>query len=341
MTVQRFISFLTGSALALSVVTVSAAEMPGMMMRAKAGVMVGGALMTPNLNIVENAVRAKNVTTVVAAVKAAGLVDTLSGAGPFTVFAPDNNAFKRLPRGTVDMLLRRENKDTLVSVLTYHVVAGAYRAADLKDGMMLTTVQGAKLTVKKLGRNVWINGKRISIRDVISSNGVTHVITGVLMPPKDSMTQSESAGVMVGGALMVPNLDIVANAMNAKNVTTVVAAVQAAGLVDTLKSKGPFTVFAPTNDAFNKLPAGTVTTLLKPENKAQLSSILTYHVVAGAYRSADLKDGMMLTTVQGQTLMISVKDGKVWINGSAMVQTANVISSNGVTHVIDTVLMPK
>ena len=341
MTVQRFISFLTGSALALSVVTVSAAEMPGMMMRAKAGVMVGGALMTPNLNIVENAVRAKNVTTVVAAVKAAGLVDTLSGAGPFTVFAPDNNAFKRLPRGTVDMLLRRENKDTLVSVLTYHVVAGAYRAADLKDGMMLTTVQGAKLTVKKLGRNVWINGKRISIRDVISSNGVTHVITGVLMPPKDSMTQSESAGVMVGGALMVPNLDIVANAMNAKNVTTVVAAVQAAGLVDTLKSKGPFTVFAPTNDAFNKLPAGTVTTLLKPENKAQLSSMLTYHVVAGAYRSADLKDGMMLTTVQGQTLMISVKDGKVWINGSAMVQTANVISSNGVTHVIDTVVMPK
>ena len=147
-------------------------------------------------------------------------------------------------------------------------------------------------------------------------------------------------GVMVGGALMIRSRDIVDNAVLASNVTTVVAAVKAAGLVETLKGTGPFTVFAPDNAAFEKLPAGTVETLLKPENKATLTKILTYHVVAGRYTSADLKDGMMLKTVQGEELKVTIKDGKVWIN-NAMVETADVISSNGVTHVIDTVLMPK
>ena len=344
MNMKYSLSLLTAAAMSLSVATASAMGTASMSMN-KTGVMVGGALMTPNLNIVQNALNAKNVTTVVAAVKAAGLVDTLSGPGPFTVFAPTNDAFKKLPAGTVEMLVKPENKAMLTSILTYHVVAGAYKASDLKNGMMLTTVEGAQLTVKKVGRNIWINNARIQIRDVISSNGVTHVINGVLMPPNDGMMKQDDMmmhkGVMVGGAMMVPNLDIVANAMNAKNVTTVVAAVKAAGLVDTLKSKGPFTVFAPTNAAFDKLPAGTVATLLKPENKATLASILTYHVVAGAYKSSDLKDGMTLKTVQGQNLTVKMMNGKVWINGSAMVETADVISSNGVTHVIDTVLMPK
>ena len=155
----------------------------------------------------------------------------------------------------------------------------------------------------------------------------------------DSMMKKEE-GVMVGGALMTPNRDIVENAVNASNVTTVVAAVKAAGLVDTLKSAGPFTVFAPTNAAFAKLPAGTVETLLKAENKAKLVDILTYHVVAGAYTSADLKDGQILKTVEGKTLTISKKDGKIWVNGKAMVETADVLSRNGVTFVIDTVLIP-
>lgn len=166
--------------------------------------------------------------------------------------------------------------------------------------------------------------------------------TGYFGPlTRAAWAKSMPQGVLVGGALMVPNLDIVDNAVNASNVTTVVAAVKAAGLVDTLKSKGPFTVFAPTNSAFAKLPAGTVDTLVKPENKATLTSILTYHVVSGRYTSKDLMDGMMLTTVEGKTIAISKVNGKVMINGSATVETADVISSNGVTHVIDTVLMPK
>ena len=156
----------------------------------------------------------------------------------------------------------------------------------------------------------------------------------------DSMMKKED-GVMVGGALMVANKDIVDNAVNANNVTTVVAAVKAAGLVDTLKSAGPFTVFAPTNSAFAALPAGTVASLLLPENKAKLAGILTYHVVAGAYTVKDLYDGQSLKTVQGQNLTVSKKSGVVTINGVAVIETPNVISSNGVTHVINSVLLPQ
>ena len=148
-------------------------------------------------------------------------------------------------------------------------------------------------------------------------------------------------GVMVGGAMMTPDKDIVANAMNANNVTTVVAAVNAAGLVPTLQGAGPFTVFAPDNAAFAKLPTGTVDTLLKPENKAKLTDILTYHVVAGRYTAADLHDGQVLKTVEGKSITIGKSaSGQITVNGTAMVETPDVISSNGVTFVIDTVLMP-
>ena len=146
--------------------------------------------------------------------------------------------------------------------------------------------------------------------------------------------------VMVGGAAMVKSRDIVDNAVRANNVKIVVAAVVAAGLVDTLKSEGPFTVFAPTDSAFAKLPAGTVETLVKVENKAKLVDILTYHVVAGRYKSSDLTDGLVLTTVEGKKLTFTRVGGKLMINGSATVETADVISTNGVTHVIDTVLLP-
>jgi len=162
---------------------------------------------------------------------------------------------------------------------------------------------------------------------------------GEEMMDDDMMMEDGEEGVMVGGAAMLTSRDIVDNAVLANNVTTLVAAVQAAGLVETLKGAGPFTVFAPTNDAFAKLPAGTVDTLLMPENKAQLQAILTYHVVPGAYASGALTDGLTLTTVQGEELTFTRVDGQLMINGQAMIETADVISSNGVTHVIDSVLM--
>ncbi len=147
-------------------------------------------------------------------------------------------------------------------------------------------------------------------------------------------------GVMVGGANMVASKNIVENAAGSSDHTTLVAAVKAAGLAETLSGTGPFTVFAPTNEAFDKLPKGTVESLLKPEMKKDLTSVLTYHVVAGTFKAADLKDGQKLKTVEGKDLMVSVKDGKVMING-ATVTIPDVVSSNGVTHVIDAVLLPK
>lgn len=156
----------------------------------------------------------------------------------------------------------------------------------------------------------------------------------------DSMMKKEE-GVMVGGAMMVPSKDIVDNTVGSADHTTLVAALTAAGLVETLKGTGPFTVFAPTNTAFTKLPAGTVETLLKPESKSQLTSILTYHVVAGRYTSANITDGMKLTTVQGEELVFTMKNGTWLINNSAKVEIADIMSSNGVTFVIDGVLVPK
>jgi uncharacterized surface protein with fasciclin (FAS1) repeats len=134
--------------------------------------------------------------------------------------------------------------------------------------------------------------------------------------------------------------DIVDVASGSADHSTLVAAVKAAGLVETLKGAGPFTVFAPTNAAFSALPAGTVDGLLKPEKKDDLTKILTYHVVSGAVKAADLKDGQKIKTVQGGELTVSIKDGKVMING-ANVTSADLASSNGVIHVIDAVLMPK
>jgi uncharacterized surface protein with fasciclin (FAS1) repeats len=163
---------------------------------------------------------------------------------------------------------------------------------------------------------------------------------GTIMSP-DAL---QPEGVLVGGAMMTPNKDIVDNAVGSADHTTLVAAVKAAGLVETLKSAGPFTVFAPSNAAFDKLPAGTVNSLVTPEMKPTLTKILTYHVVPGRLTAANLTNGQVLTTVQGEQLTVMKSGGNVMLRdakgGTAKVTIPNVISSNGVTHVLDTVLMP-
>ena len=166
--------------------------------------------------------------------------------------------------------------------------------------------------------------------------------TPAAMPMKSGMAMAKNP--MVGGAAMYADKTIVANAVNSPIHTTLVAAVKAAGLVDTLNSAGPFTVFAPTDAAFAKLPAGTVDTLVKPESHDTLVKILTYHVVPGTMTAAMLTDGKTLTTVQGETLTVKKKMGATYIvdskGGMSKVTTANVMQSNGVIHVVDTVLMP-
>ena len=169
--------------------------------------------------------------------------------------------------------------------------------------------------------------------------------------PAMAATPMHEHTVMVGGAPMYPSKDIIQNAVNSKDHTTLVAAVKAAGLVDTLSGAGPFTVFAPTNAAFDALPAGTVDTLLKPENKADLTKVLTYHVVAGRMTAQDLMAAVKrgggkatLTTVEGEPLTVMEAGGHLWVQdakgGKAQVTTGDVMQSNGVIHVVDKVLLP-
>lgn len=340
--------------------------------------MVGGAAMFANKNIVENAVNSKDHTTLVAAVKAAGLVETLSGKGPFTVFAPTNDAFAALPDGTVASLLKPENKDQLTRILTCHVVAANAMSdaiqkmvADDNGAHPVKTVGGCEFTaIYKDGAISLKDGQgnvaSVTITDVRQSNGVIHVIDKVLLPaPEGTMEKSEAdtmdnkqamamdeKTVEVGGAAMFPSKNIVENAVNSRDHTTLVAAVQAAGLVDTLQSPGPFTVFAPTNAAFDKLPAGTVDTLLKPDNKATLTKVLTAHVVAGKLSGTDLMKKARrhggrfnMMTVSGDALTAMIKGRSLYIfdekGGAGRVTIADVNQSNGVIHVVDEVLLPR
>ncbi len=154
-----------------------------------------------------------------------------------------------------------------------------------------------------------------------------------------SLSLLASTSALAGGTTM-PSKDIVGTAVSAGNFKTLTAALEAAGLVETLKGKGPFTVFAPTDEAFAKLPDGTVKSLLKPENKKKLTSILTYHVVAGNVKAADVIKLTSAKTLNGQSVTIKVVGGKVLINGATVVK-ADIAATNGTIHVIDTVLMPK
>ncbi len=279
--------------------------------------------------IVDIAVADGRFTTLVAAVTAADLVETLSSDGPFTVFAPTDDAFAKLPAGTVEELVKPENKQALTDILTYHVVAGKVMAADVVKLTEAETVLGKSVTIKVDNGKVYVNDAEVVITDIEASNGVIHVIDAVLLPPEDNMAADE-----------MEKKDIVDIAAADDRFTTLVAAVTAADLVETLKSEGPFTVFAPTNDAFAKLPAGTLETLLKPENKQKLVEILTYHVVAGKVMAADVVNLTEAETVLGQKVMIKVVDGKVYINDAEVIIT-DIEASNGVIHVIDTVLLPK
>lgn len=274
---------------------------------------------TQEQNLVQLAGETESLSTLVTAIEAAGLGETLSGEGPFTVFAPTNEAFAALPEGTLEMLLKPENKESLAAILKYHVVSGAVMSTDLSDGQTAKTVQGEKVVIKTEG-GVSVNGAAVTAADVSASNGVVHIIDEVILPPS-----------------MQPK-NIVQLAMANEELSTLVAAVKAAGLVNTLSGEGPFTVFAPTNAAFEALPEGTLETLLKPENKDQLTAILTYHVVPAKVMSSDLSNGQTAATVQGENVTVDLTDG-VKISGANVV-AADVDASNGVVHVIDQVILP-
>ena len=274
-------------------------------------------------DIVDTAVGAGNFKTLVAAVQAAGLVDALKGAGPFTVFAPTDEAFAALPAGTVEGLLKEPEK--LKAILLYHVVEGKVLAADAAKLTEAKTLNGASLKISAKDGKVMIDAAEVITPDIMTSNGVIHVINKVVLPPADDAMTSEKK-------------DIVDTAIADGRFKTLVAAVQAAGLVDALKAEGPLTVFAPTDDAFAKLPAGTLDALLKDPKK--LGDILKYHVVAGKVMAADVVKHSSVKTLLGQDAPIKVEGDKVFIAGAQIILT-DIETSNGVIHVIDSVMLPK
>jgi uncharacterized surface protein with fasciclin (FAS1) repeats len=270
-------------------------------------------------DLVDTAVAAGSFNTLVAAVQAAGLEDALRGDGPYTVFAPTDEAFAALPDGTLDALLA--NPERLARILKYHVVQGKVMASDVVALESAETLLGQPVSIDA-SDGVRIGDADVVKTDVKASNGVIHVIDSVLIPK-----------------------NIVGLAKSAGSFTTLLAAVEAAGLADVLSGDGPYTVFAPTDEAFAKLPEGTVASLLEPENLDKLKAVLKYHVVAGDVRAADVVALDEATTLQGDTLAVATKkDDSGAVSavhiGEATVVSADLVASNGVVHVVDTVLLP-
>ena len=259
-------------------------------------------------DIVDTAVAAGSFKQLAAALTKAGLVDALKGAGPFTVFAPTDAAFDALEKakpGTVAGL----STEQLTEVLKYHVVSGAaVKAGDLKNGQLVKTLAGPVAAIDLSGDKPKINGVTISMTDIVAKNGVIHVIDAVLLPPGDIIEVATAAGKF----------------------TKLAAALTSANLVNDLKGAGPFTVFAPTDDAFAKLSAAPTGDALK--------NVLLYHVISGAVSPADLKEGGAAVTLAGSPVLFALKDGAK-IN-DAKITTTNVVAKNGVIHIIDSVIVP-
>ncbi|MBN1492326.1 MAG: fasciclin domain-containing protein [Phycisphaerae bacterium] len=270
------------------------------------------AVMLPKDDIVDVAAKAGSFKTLLAAVDAAELTDTLRGEGPFTLFAPTDEAFGKLPAGTVEGLLK--DLPRLRSILKYHVVPGKLMAADVVKRSSATTVLGQSITLQTASPTK-VDNATIVKTDIVGANGVIHVIDAVILPKHDIIDVAREAG----------------------SFKTLLAAIDAAGLADTLRDTGPFTVFAPTDEAFAKLPAGTIDKLLKDVPK--LRQILLYHVVPGKLTAADVVKIDKARTAEGQSVHIDTSDG-VKVNGARVIK-ADVPAANGVIHAIDAVILPQ
>jgi len=287
------------------------------------------------VDIPTTAINAGILNTLVAALGAADLVDAVSDPnGPFTVFAPTDDAFASLPEGLVPCLLLEDNKSVLSNILLYHVADGEVLSTDLTNGMDVTTLLGQDVVVD-LNDGVKINNSTVIAANVPASNGVIHIIDQVLVPSDVDVAAFLDT---CGDTSLV---DIPTTAINAGTFETLVAALGAADLVEAVSDpNGPFTVFAPTDDAFAALPNGLVTCLLEEDNKSVLSDILLYHVADGKVLSTDLSDGQQIATkLADNEVTVDLSDGDVKINESNVIG-ADVLASNGVIHVIDQVLVP-
>jgi transforming growth factor-beta-induced protein len=300
-------------------------------------------------DIPSTAIDAGSFTTLVAALSAASLMSALSEPnGPFTVFAPTEDAFDALPNGLVECLLLEENKSALTSILTYHVVNGEVLFTNLSNGTMSSTLQGEDIMVD-LSDDVKINDSTVISADILASNGVIHVIDSVLVPPSIDvavfLSTCGDGDEPEPETTVITLVDIPSTAIATGIFDTLVTALDVAGLVGAISEpNGPYTVFAPTDDAFDALPAGLVTCLLKDQNKGVLMDILSYHIASGRVLSTDLLDGMVVRTLLGVldvTIdLTSSDDGSVVKINDSTVVTADVLTTNGVIHIINSVLVP-
>jgi len=289
-------------------------------------------------NIVQTAAAAGQFKTLVALTKQAGLAGKLSAPGNLTVFAPTDKAFAALKKSNPALYAKvASDKSLLQAVLTYHVVGKRIPAtaatAAAKKGAKLKTLQGERIALSFKGGKIVLNGNaRVAIADVKASNGVIHAIDAVLVPP--SLTKAPA-----------PTQSLVEIAAGNPDFSTLVSLVQKAGLVAAISSPGPFTVFAPTNAAFQKLAAAAPATYAAVlADPALLTKVLTYHVVAGAIKSdqavAVAQQNGSVNTLEGEPISLSIKDGKLTLNGGSSVVAADILATNGVIHVIDTVIVP-
>ncbi len=278
---------------------------------------------------------------------AAGLDETLAGAGPFTVFAPTDEAFAKLPKSTLDAL--GADTEALKRVLSYHVVPGSLKAASLTSGA-LTTVEGSELDIEVDGGTVSVGGTTVTDPDLTADNGVIHAIDGVLLPPgfevpaaTTTTTARATSTTVATASTPAPTttstvktntlVDVVAGNGQFKQLFDLVGK---AGLADALKGPGPFTVFGPNDAAFAKLPKATLDAIAA--NPDALRKVLTYHVVQGNLKAADLKSGT-LPTLNGEAITIALDGANVKVNNATVLQ-ADLTGSNGVFHAIDTILLP-
>ena len=268
-------------------------------------------------DIIETAVNAGSFNTLAAALTAADLVMPLKSDGPFTVFAPTDEAFAKLPAGTVETLLKPENKALLTAILTYHVVSGRVDAANVMNMTEATTLNGQRVSIA-IDKGVQIDNANVVSADIECSNGIIHVIDAVILPSTD---------------------DLIVLAAKAGSFETLAAAINTAGLAALLTSDGPFTVFAPTDAAFANLPAGTVDSLLQKENREQLIDILKYHVVPGRVYAAEALSAQTAETAQGSRVRFRLRGGNLMVN-DANILNADIEASNGIVHVIDRVIIP-
>jgi uncharacterized surface protein with fasciclin (FAS1) repeats len=282
------------------------------------------------------------LSTLVTAVTEAGLGDTLNGDGPFTIFAPTNDAFAKIPSADLDAVLA--DNELLTGILTYHVIGGEQLSAeDLIAEGSATTVNGADLTFSEgAGGALMVDDATTVCMNVPTANATVHIIDTVLMPAAAGATGPGCAAVPTSGEGSFDGMADDPAATAASNnplLSTLVSAVTAAGLGDTLNGEGPFTIFAPTNDAFAKIPAADLQAVLADTDL--LTSILTYHVIGGEQLSAEdlVAQGTAATVNGGELTFTEAADGALMVNGATSV-CMNVPTANATVHIIDTVLMP-